>query len=212
MVMAANGSPRIVFRREIDRRSVLRGAAALGFAGAAAGAYRWRGEAWAQADTTVDLMNFARTLEGLLCRAYKYALDDEGYMTPRDDELLRPIMTYELAYVGQFGELVEKAGGRAVELPMYNFSEEEMGDRVGSLHTLSSLEELSLRSWHGQIPNVTDPTLSAVMRPVLMAKARHAAVVATLLEDEGKPFPMAIQSGIMLEEALEGMSQYRGEA
>jgi len=213
MVMAADGTSRIVFRRELDRRSVLRGAAALGVAGAVAGAYRWRTEAWAQApDTTADLMNFARTMEGLLCKAYEYALDDEDYMTPRDDELLRPIMTHQLGYVEAFGQLAVKAGGEAVELPAYNFSEDEMGDRVGCLRTLSSLEELSIKSWHGQIHNVRDPALIGSMRPVLMAKARHAAVVATLLEDEGKPFPGPMEGSIMLEEALDGMSQYRGAA
>lgn len=213
MVEAADAEPRIVFRRELDRRSVLRGAAALGLAGAVAGAYRWRGEAWAQApDTTADLMNFARTMEGLLCKAYEYALDDAGYMTPRDDELLRPIMQHEVAYVEQFGQLAEKAGGSAVELPTYNFSADEMGDRVACLRTLSSIEELSLKSWHGQIPTVRDPQLIPHTRPILMAKARHAVVVAMLLEDEGTPFPAPIQQGIMLEEALDGMSQYRGAA
>lgn len=212
MVKAADAEPRIVFRRELDRRSVLRGAAALGLAGAVAGAYRWRDEAWAQApDTTADLMNFARTMEGLLYKAYEYALDDE-YMTPRDDELLRPIMQHEMAYVEQFGQLAERAGGQAVELPTYNFSEDEMGDRVGCLRTLSSIEELSLKSWHGQIPTVRDPQLIPQTRPILMAKARHAAVVAMLLEDEGVPFPAPIQQGIVLEEALDGMSQYRGAA
>jgi hypothetical protein len=211
MVKSASGTPRMVFRRELDRRSVLRGAAALGLAGAVSGAYRWRAEAGAQADTTADLMNFARTMEGLLCKAYEHVLD-EGNMTPRDDELLRPIMQHEMGYVEQFGQLVRKAGGSPVELPMYNFSEEEMVDRAGCLRTLSSLEELSLKGWHGQIPNVTDPTLTKVMRPVLMAKARHAAVVAMLMEDEGKPFPAPIEGSIMLEEALDGMAQYRGAA
>lgn len=212
MVMAASGTPRMVFRREVDRRSVLRGAAALGLAGAIAGATRWAAEAGAQADTTADLMNFARTMEGLLCKAYAHALDESQFLTPRDDELLRPIMQHEVAYVEQFGQLAVKAGGRAVELPAYNFESAEVADRVSCLRTLSSLEELSLRSWHGQILNVRDPALSAALRPVLLAKARHAAVVAMLLGDEGKPFPAAIQQGIPLEDALDGMAPYRGAA
>jgi len=212
MVRAAGGIPRIVFRRELDRRSVLRGAAALGLAGAVAGAYRWRTEAWAQEpDTTADLMNFARTVEGLLCKAYEYALEKE-YMTPRDDELLRPIMEHEVAYVELFAQLVEQAGGRAVELPAYNFTEAEMDDRMSCLRTLSSLEELSIKGWHGQIPTARDPRLVPQARPIVMAKARHAAVVAMLLEDEGTPFPAAIEQSITLEEVLDGISQYRGTA
>lgn len=212
MVMSASGTPRIVFRRELDRRSVLRGAAALGLAGAIGGATRWRAEAGAQADTTADLLNFARTLEGLACKAYEYALDEGDSMTPRDDALLRPILQHEMGYVQQFAQVIEKAGGTPVELPTYNFSEEEMGDRVSRLRTLSSIEELSMQSWHGQIPTVRDPTLIPFTRPLLMAKARHAAVVAMLLEDEGTPFPAAIEPSISLEECLEGMAQYRGAA
>lgn len=213
MGTTAGGTPRILFRREMDRRSVLRGAAALGLAGAVAGAYRWRTEAWAQApDTTADLMNLGRTLEGMLCKAYEHALDDEGFMTPRDDELLRPVMQHEMAYVESFGQLVEQAGGRPVELPVYNFEQAGMEDRVGCLRALSSIEELSIKAWHGQIHTVRDPALITSMRPVLMAKARHAAVVATLLEDEGTPFPGPMEGSIMLEEALEGMSMYRGAA
>lgn len=209
----SGGAIGVVFRRELDRRSVLRGAAALGLLGAAGGAYRWRAQAWAQeasGDVTVDLLNFARTMEGLLCAAYEYALDDEDYMTERDQQFLRPILNHEMAYVENFGTLIERAGGTPVELPEYNFSEEEMGDRIGCLRTLSQLEETGIQGWHGQITTVRDPDLIVAMRPVLMEKARHAAVVASLLEDAGAPFPAPIESTILLEQALDAIAPFRG--
>lgn len=205
--MTDQGDSPTADRREFLTAAAVAGAAglALATAGGAIPAARAQDESAAAA---VDLLNVGILLEGLLCDAHQQVLD-AGVLSERDRELLVPVLAYELDYLQELSVAVRERGGAPASKPSFRFPPEDLGLRAAALSLLSRLEEGVLRTWHGQLVTVRDPDLLRRLRPMIMAKARHAAVVSMLQEDEGVPFPAAVEGTGSLGEFLEEIRTYR---
>lgn len=203
----------IVFGRDIDRRSFIRGAAVAGLAAGAGGALLRHqdrvADAQSSASTTIDLMNFAITVESMLGACYMTILD-AGVLTDADLAVLRPALEHQQGYCDGLREVIKGFGGIPVEEPDYHFEDSEYATREAALQLAWELEEMTVRGWQGQIPTVTDPALIPLVRPIAIGKPAHAAALAMLLGDAGQPFPAAIEPMITLPEALSAMEEYRG--
>lgn len=201
----------IAFKRDIDRRSFLRGAAAAGLALGAGGALLRHqdpaADAQSDASTTIDLMNFAITAEAML-GAYYMELLESGVLTERDIEVLQPALEHQQGYCDGLRAVIQRFGGTPVEEPAYHFEDHET--REAALHLAWELENTTVCGWQGQIPTITDPALIPLTRPMAIGKPAHAAAIAMLLGDVGQPFPGAIEPAITLQEALTVMEEYRG--
>ncbi len=204
----------VLFKREADRRSVLRGAALLGVAGAAGalGARGLQSAANAQpSDTTIDLLNLAITVESLIGACYGWVLNQE-FLTDRDREVLQPAAAHQEIYCDNIRNFIRESGGTPVEEPEYHAPDPIRASREESLRTMWQLEETMIQGWQGQIPTATDAAIVPATRPMVMHKGCHAAALAMLLEDAGQPFPAAIEPTITLPDVLSAIESFRGPA
>jgi len=194
----------------VSRRELL-AAALLGTGGVALAATIATPEASAQDESgaaVIDLLNVGILLEALLCDAYQHVFDRD-VLLDRDRELLVPVLAHELDYVQTLSTAVRERGGQPAAKPSFQFPEEESADRAAALALLSRLEEGVVRTWQGQLVTLRDPELVQRIRPMLLGKARHAAIVAMLQEDEGVPFPSAVEGIGSLGEFLDEIQPYR---
>jgi ferritin-like protein len=205
---------RVLFKREIDRRSVLRGAAVLGLVGAT-GAVAGRGlrsSAVAQSsDTTIDLLNLAFTVESLVVACSRWALNQE-FLTDRDRQVLEPAQAHQQMYCDTIREAIAKFGGTPIDEPEYHATDAIRESRDACLRTMWELQETTIKAWQGQIPLATDAALVPLLRPMVMHKGCHAAALGMLIEGVGQAFPGAIEPTIPLPEALQAMEDFRGPA
>lgn len=196
--------------RLIDRRTVVGAAGVIAATGALAG-WRLTTPAHAQGDPSalIDLLQF-----GIICECFVKATLEQAlggpYLNDQDRQFLGPIVKHEEAFANAFRDIIRQAGGTPVEDPDFHFAPEEWVDRETSLRTLSKVVELSVQAWQGQIPTVSNPEVIPRTRPMAMVKARHAAAVALLLGDQGKPLPAAIEPTITLQQFLDAAAPYRG--
>jgi hypothetical protein len=204
--------PLVMFRREVDRRSVLRGAALAGLAGALGlvGAQRLRTQAVAQTqNTTVDLLNLAITIEALLAHCYGKIFDYD-LIEGREREILQPIEQHHQRYIEMFRQVVTSRGGTPVEIPAFHVPQENYASREAGLRMVWQTEETALRGWQGMLSTVNDPEIVPLLRPVKLAMPAHATVLAILLGGDAQPFPGAIEPGAGLQETLAAIEEFRG--
>jgi hypothetical protein len=205
------GEVDVTFKREADRRSVLRGAAALGLIGAvgAVGYRRWEdAQALAQPPgTIVDLMNIALTTETLLAAAYGWALN-QTFLAPRDREVLEAAERNQQVYCDTYREVIRSFGGEPVEEPEFHSTPAILESRESALRELQRLENLMIGTWQGQMGVITNTELVARLRPILMNKGAHAGALTVLLGD-APAFPSTIEQPITLEQTLSAMEEFR---
>lgn len=202
----------VTYKRDADRRSVLRGAAVLGLIGAtgAVGYRRWEdAQALAQPPgTLIDVMNIALTTESLVGAAYDWTLA-QGFLTAQDRGLLETARGHEQIYCDTYREVVRSLGGEPVEEPEFTVTPAFTESRESALSELLRLEDLVIRTWQGQMGSITNTEVVATVRPILMNKGGHAGALAVLV-GTAPAMTSAIEQPITLDETLAAITQYRG--
>lgn len=159
----------------------------------------------------IDLLNVGIMLEGLLVSAYEEALDAD-VLDGDDRALLEPVLRHQRDYVDRLTDAIRERGGTPARIASFRFPAEALGNRLSCLELLSRLEETVLRTWHGQVIGIQDEGLLRLLRPMVMAKGRHAAIVGMRIGEDGVPFPGPIEQAGSLAEFLEAVQDLRADA
>ncbi len=157
-------------------------------------------------DDGIAILNYALTLEHLEATFYREAFatftadDFAGGQVVYD--LLVQIGDHEAAHVEALTATINDLGGTAVEEASYDFG---YTDAASFLATASAIENVGVSAYAGAAPSVAvlAPSLVATALGIHSVEARHAAYVASLLDDpETSPFPDAVDAPRTPDEVL----------
>lgn len=195
------GAPVMVFREATDRRTFLKGAAAVGVGATFVAVTGGAGQAFAgEAPSDLDILNYALTLEYLEADFYTQGVSG-GVLSGRELELVVPIRDHEQEHVTALFGTVQQLGGTPVEKPMFVYPDGTFTDRDTFLATASTFEELGITAYHGQLENVQSPEILGAAASIAGVESRHAAILADL--NGGNPFPAPFEARRTMDEVLE---------
>ncbi|MBA2529655.1 MAG: ferritin-like domain-containing protein [Euzebyales bacterium] len=197
-----DGQPVIAFDNEDSRRRFLRGAALIGVGGTLAVAYRDDPLALAQdvAQSDLDILNYALTLEFLEAEFYATALDND-VVEGRELELITPIRDHEQAHVAAITQTIDDLGGDPVAKPTFNLPKKTVNKRGAFLKTASTFEELGVTAYHGQVAAIKSVDILAAAAAIAGVESRHAAILAVLTGNN--PFPAPMEASRTMQEVLD---------
>lgn len=197
-----NGRPVLEFQTGHDRRSFLKWAGLVGVGASlvAGGLLEAPNAADAQeilssrsvanAGGDIDILNYALVLEYLELDFYITGLS-RNLLTGRDLELVTAISDHEKQHVSAFTGAIKTLGGTPITRPKFKYPADSWLSRDGLLKNASTLEELGVSAYHGQVPLIQHPDVLAAGAAVAGVESRHASVLATLIG--GDPFPSPIE-------------------
>lgn len=196
------GSPVLEFQTGQDRRSFLKWAGLVGVGASlvagglleAPGAADAR-EVLAAGNTAktggdIDILNYALVLEYLELDFYITGLS-RGLLKGRDLELVTTISDHEKSHVSAFTSAIKTLGGTPITRPKFNYPANSWLTRDGMLKNASTLEELGVSAYQGQVPLIQHPDVLAAGAAVAGVESRHASIIATLVGRD--PFPSHIE-------------------
>jgi rubrerythrin len=193
------GRPVLEFQTNTDRRSFLKWAGLVGVGASlvAGGLLEAPGTADAQeilasAKTggDIDILNFALVLEYLELDFYRTGLG-RGLLKNRDLELVTAISDHETQHVAAVTAAIKTLGGTPIGRPKFNYPVNSWLSRDGLLKNASTLEELGVSAYQGQVPLIKSADVLAAGAAIAGVESRHASVLATLVDRP--PFPSPIE-------------------
>jgi len=193
------GRPVLEFQTNTDRRSFLKWAGLVGIGGSlvAGGLLEAPGMADAQevlAPTKtggdIDILNYALVLEYLELDFYRTGLAS-GLLKDRDLELVTAISDHETQHVSAVAEAIKTLGGRPISRPRFTYPANSWLSRDGLLKNASTLEELGVSAYQGQVPLIQSADVLAAGAAIAGVESRHASVLAMLVDRP--PFPSPIE-------------------
>lgn len=167
----------------MNRRNFLRVSAATLVVGALAttNVGMGGGRALAQSgNATIDILNYALTLEHLEARAYREILA-AGLVTGTARDYFQSFGAHEAAHVDALTQTIQSLGGMPVQAQQnYNWPAFQSEPEV--LEYFQMVEELGAAAYLGQAPNLidNDDLLTAAVS-IHNVEAQHAAVLADLI-------------------------------
>lgn len=167
----------------MNRRNFLRVSAATLVAGTLATTTVGMGSSRALAqsgNTTIDILNYALTLEHLEARAYREILA-AGLVTGTARDYFQSFGAHEAAHVDALTQTIQSLGGMPVQAQQnYNWPAFQNEQEV--LEYFQMVEELGAAAYLGQAPNLidNDDLLTAAVS-IHNVEAQHAAVLADLI-------------------------------
>ena len=186
-----NGQPVIHFDSESDRRNFLKYAGIVGVGATLVAAGTRTPFASAQnAQGDIDILNYALTLEFLEANFYKQGVD-AGILSGRELALVTPIRNHEQAHVSVLSSTITDLGGKPVKEPKLQFPGNTFKDKATFLKTASTLEELGVVAYQGQVTNIKSVDLLVAAGSIAGVESRHAAILADLTG--GDPFPSPVE-------------------
>lgn len=203
------GQPVLRFDHELDRRSFLRWAGVVGIgAGLVVGGVTacsgppagtavplpstgavGGNDAGATADPTerdVAILNYTLTLEYLQAELYAQGIK-AGVLAGRDLELVTAIGAHEQAHVQSIIAMIGKMAGTAAPKPTITFPAGTFATRASFLGTASTVEELGVAAYHGQMPLISSIYVLRTAAAIAGVQSRHAATVAALAGGKAVP-------------------------
>lgn len=193
------GRPVVQFQTNADRRSFLKWAGLVGVGASlvAGGLLEAPGMANAQqvlapAKTggDVDILNFALVLEYLELDFYRTGLAN-GLLKGRDLELVTAISDHETQHVSAVVDTIRTLGGKPINRPKFTYPANSWLSRDGLLKNASTLEELGVSAYQGQVPLIQSADVLAAGAAIAGVESRHAGVLAMLVDRQ--PFPAPIE-------------------
>lgn len=193
------GRPVVQFQTNADRRSFLKWAGLVGVGASlvAGGLLEAPGMANAQqvlapAKTggDVDILNFALVLEYLELDFYRTGLAS-GLLKGRDLELVTAISDHETQHVSAVVDAIRTLGGKPINRPKFTYPANSWLSRDGLLKNASTLEELGVSAYQGQVPLIQSADVLAAGAAIAGVESRHAGVLAMLVDRQ--PFPAPIE-------------------
>ncbi len=171
----------------MNRRNFLRASAATLVVGALASTKLGTGQAMAQSgDATIDILNYALTLEHLESRAYSEVLA-AGLVSGRARDYFQSFGAHEAAHVDALTQTIRSLGGTPVmEQQNYNWPDFQSQQEV--ITYFQTVEELGAAAYLGQAPALVgggDLLTAAVS--IHNVEAQHAAALADLIGIEPSP-------------------------
>ncbi|MET3808453.1 rubrerythrin [Nakamurella sp. UYEF19] len=210
-----HGRPVLEFQTGHDRRSFLKWAGLVGVgaslvagglleAPTAADAGEILSSAKAGGD--IDILNYALVLEYLELDFYVTGLS-RNLLKGRDLELVSAISDHETQHVAAFTAAIKTLGGTPITRPKFNYPANSWLSRDGMLKNASTLEELGVSAYQGQVPLIQNADVLEAGAAVAGVESRHASVLATLIGR--KPFPSPIEEHRPMAEVLAAVKPLR---
>ena len=192
------GRPILEFREQHDRRTFLKWAGLLG-AGASmvAGgvlAVPTRAEAAELSAATpatgdIDILNYALVFEYLERDFYATALS-RGLLSGRDLELIETIASHEKQHIAAVTETIKGLGGKPISKPKFTYPADSWLSRAGLLKNASTLEEIGVTAYQGQIAMIKSDDVLAQAAAIAGVESRHASIIAMLVAGPAFPAPI----------------------
>ena len=184
---AAPASRRSAFRR---MGNVARDFAMVGLPlGAAMLAPR---RAYAQTGSnTVDVLNFALTLEYLEAEFYNMGLDSSGLLTGDTRSVVEQIAKHEDAHVEFLKSAISGSGGDPVDKPSFDFTasgtfSDVFSNPVTFLALAQAFEDTGVRAYKGQAGNlIMTPDILTAALQIHSVEARHASQIRRIRGSKG---------------------------
>ncbi|MCA9862381.1 MAG: ferritin-like domain-containing protein [Thermomicrobiales bacterium] len=197
-------------RRRLSRRGLLTTSAKLAGGAALALSIGFgpspvsiRRLASAQAMTSMDILNYALTLEHL---EYAFYRDGVGLFTFGEDSRgasidtnLAAIRDHEMAHVEALTQAITDLGGEPVAEATYDFGD-AYTNPAAFLATAMALENTGVSAYDGAGQYIDDPDLLTAAGSIAAVEARHASYL-NLLNGE-IPFPDAFEKPLPQEKVL----------
>lgn len=193
------GQPILEFQTGHDRRSFLKWAGLVGVGASlvagglleapdAADAAEILGAAKTGGD--IDILNYALVLEYLELDFYITGLSRK-LLQGRDLELVSVISDHETQHVAAVTSAIKTLGGTPITRPKFNYPANSWLSRDGMLENASTLEELGVSAYQGQVPLIRSADVLEAGAAIAGVESRHASVLATLIGRA--PFPSPIE-------------------
>jgi rubrerythrin len=156
-----------------------------------------------QVMTSMDVLNYALSLEHLAYAFYRdgadfYAFGDDGHGASIDDNLAA-IRDHELAHVKALTRAITDLGGEPVAEVPYNFGD-AYNDPATFLATAMALENIGVSAYDGAGQYIDDPDLLTMTGSIVAVEARHASYLNLL--NGHIPFPDAFEQPLDRDEVL----------
>lgn len=165
----------------MNRRHFLRVSAATLVTGTLAATTVGSGRAFAQSgDATIEILNYALTLEHLEARAYREVLA-AGLVTGQARNYFQSFGAHEAAHVDALTQTIQSLGGMPVQAQQ-NYNWPAFQNEREVLEYFQMVEELGAAAYLGQAPNLigNDDLLTAAVS-IHNVEGQHAAVLADLI-------------------------------
>jgi hypothetical protein len=168
--------------------------------------------------STVDVLNYALTLEHLENTFYQQGrerfTDEElrqaDILCGRCPELIHELPTrikaigkHEAAHVAALTAVVKGLGGKPVEAAEYDFGFETPSQ---FLHLAKAFENLGVSAYDGAIALVNIPLLQTAGATIATVEARHASYLNTITNNN--PFPTAFDEPETMDSVVARASQF----
>ncbi|MCA9880887.1 MAG: ferritin-like domain-containing protein [Thermomicrobiales bacterium] len=203
-------------RQRLSRRKLLAGSARLAggaalatTVGLAPSPVSIRHQAAAQAMSSLDVLNYALTLEHLTHAFYRdglgrftFGADSRGASI---DANLAAIRDHEQAHVEALTQAITGLGGEPVAEAEYDFGDASAGP-AAFLATAMALENTGVRAYDGAAQYLDDPDFLTTVGSIVAVEARHASYL-NLLNGQ-VPFPGAFERPLTQAEALAIADRY----
>ena len=139
--------------------------------------------------STVNVLNFALTLEYLEADFYAMGLDSDDLLDGDIRETVAQIGKHEDQHVEFLRAAIAGAGGTAVEKPEFDFTAGGTFDDVFSnqdtfLALAQAFEDTGVRAYKGQAGNLSGDVLTAALQ-IHSVEARHAAMIRRMRGSKG---------------------------
>lgn len=194
------------FDNDHDRRNFLKWAGIVGVGSSLAVAGFSRGSVFAQAaNSDLEILNYALTLEYLEADFYNQGIE-EGILSGRELELVKPIRDHEDAHVAALTSTISDLGGTPVKSPKFKYPEGTFTKKAAFLETASVFEELGVTAYHGQVTLIKNPDILGAAAAIAGVESRHAAILADLTG--GKPFPAPVEDTATMKQVLKAATPF----
>jgi hypothetical protein len=128
----------------------------------------------------IAILKYALTLEYLEAEFYELAVRDGGLNGPALDAA-RLLAGHEETHVQALRKTIRSFGSKVPAKPTFDFKDTNKGDKF--LPTALVLENTGTRAYLGQAGRLKSKTLLGVAGAILAVEARHAAGIATLVNN-----------------------------
>ena len=172
-----------ISRSSLLRRAAVGGGALIG-SGAILGGLPALAQAAGVAQSDVDILNFALTLEYLEAAFYREAVQ-KGHLVGYTKKFAHTVAMHEQAHV----DYLRKAlGAAAVKQPRFDFKGTNHHQRSFQ-QTAMTLEDVGVSAYAGQGPLIKDKGIVAAALSVHSVEARHAAWIRDIIGRSKQPLP-----------------------
>lgn len=162
----------------MDRRTLLKGSATLGAAGAfGAGMTAPAAAKGGDFKDDIDVLNYALVLEYLLSELYRQAIPQ---LAGKDERYIRSISSDEDGHIAAITQTIQSLGGDPVRTPSLDLGD-VLSTRKRFLQTSNKLENLFAGAYLYAAGFVENPDILQAAAGIYGVEERHAAITGQLL-------------------------------